>query len=205
MRACAAQYGRPSTALPPQKPKSRLPGSLIGQRHFPSHSSASEHRGSCGTGTSSTAGGGALRRAVRMSCWVTSRSATLRCRGLAITRSRGARRRRLILPMTALRLTPISSAIWLQDSPASKQLFSCATRAAVHVLSGTFMGLALTIYPLQPSLPRIAPNGVPVTEPSPARLQQVEKKNSRLVMAPYPDAAGASCCRQQSLPCQRLT
>ncbi len=40
--------------------------------------------------------------------------------------------RRWILPMTALRLTPISAAIWLQDSPATTKFRSCSIRSAVQ-------------------------------------------------------------------------
>jgi len=44
-----------------------------------------------------------------------------------------ARLRRESLPMTALRLTPISPAIWRHDSPAAKHLFSSSTRSSVQV------------------------------------------------------------------------
>jgi hypothetical protein len=39
----------------------------------------------------------------------------------------------LILPITALRETPISVAICAQDKPALTPFFSCATRSVVHV------------------------------------------------------------------------
>ena len=43
---------------------------------------------------------------------------------------------RWILPMTALRVTPISAAIWLQVSPAVTQLWSCSMRSVVQVAPG---------------------------------------------------------------------
>jgi hypothetical protein len=43
------------------------------------------------------------------------------------------RPRRFILPMTALRVTPISRAIWLQVSPALKWRLSSSTRSESHV------------------------------------------------------------------------
>src|SRR5262245_60193108 len=145
MRACAAQYGRPLTALAPQKPKSRLPGSLIGQRHVPSPSSAHEQRGPGSTGAASTTGSGSARRADRMSCWVTRRRDTFRRSRFGVAIVKRERWRRLILPMTALRLTPISTAIWPHDSPAAKQLFSCSMRSAVHVLPITLMVMAFRL------------------------------------------------------------
>src|SRR5262249_25868984 len=43
------------------------------------------------------------------------------------------RPRRFILPMTALRVTPISRAVWPQESPAWRQRFSSSMRSEVQV------------------------------------------------------------------------
>src|SRR5215510_7052400 len=52
----------------------------------------------------------------------------------AASRSRGRDSPiRFILPITELRVTPISRAIWLQVSPASKQRLSCSTRSELQV------------------------------------------------------------------------
>src|SRR5438034_11825467 len=43
------------------------------------------------------------------------------------------RPRRFLLPMTALRVTPISRAIWPHESPAWRQRFSSSMRSEVQV------------------------------------------------------------------------
>src|SRR5436305_6024879 len=53
------------------------------------------------------------------------------------------RPRRFILPMTALRVTPISRAIWLQVSPASKQRLRRSTRSELQVAAFASMLIAL--------------------------------------------------------------
>ena len=45
----------------------------------------------------------------------------------------GLRPRRWILPMMALRVTPISAAIWLHVRPLTTQVRSCSTRSGVQV------------------------------------------------------------------------
>src|SRR6516165_9473202 len=52
---------------------------------------------------------------------------------LPITSLGRDRPRRFILPMTALRLTPISRAIWPHESPAWRQLFTNSMRSEVQV------------------------------------------------------------------------
>jgi hypothetical protein len=63
--------------------------------------------------------------------WHVSRAVSLRG-GLS-------RRTPGILPITALRLTPMSSAIWRQVNPASKRLFRSSIRSSVQVGSSMLM------------------------------------------------------------------
>src|SRR6476469_7347834 len=75
------------------------------------------------------------------------------------------RLRRESLPMTALRLTPISPAIWRQDNPASKCLFRSSRRSSVQVgwLAGMSMvparslRILLAWFASEPPLPRKLP------------------------------------------------
>src|SRR6516162_7204320 len=53
------------------------------------------------------------------------------------------RPRRFILPMTALRVTPISRAIWLHERPAWRQRFSRSMRSEVQVAQFADMLMAL--------------------------------------------------------------
>src|SRR5258705_1819570 len=56
------------------------------------------------------------------------------CSGcLPITSLGRDRPRRFILPMTALRVTPISRAVWLHESPAWRHRFSSSMRSEVQV------------------------------------------------------------------------
>src|SRR4029453_2580822 len=64
------------------------------------------------------------------------------------------RPRRFILPMTALRVTPISRAIWPHERPAWRQRFSRSMRSEVQVaqfadmldgLAGRMMGAVLEV------------------------------------------------------------
>src|SRR5262249_15409203 len=67
----------------------------------------------------------------------------MRIPGAAVPLPR-ARPRRLSLPMTALRETPISWAICLQDRPALKQLLSRATRSVVQVIRKFLLEISMT-------------------------------------------------------------
>ena len=55
----------------------------------------------------------------------------------------GERPRRWILPMTALRVTPIWAAIWLQVRPEVTQFRSCSTRSAVQGSDAKEQAIAL--------------------------------------------------------------
>src|SRR6202035_211962 len=66
-------------------------------------------------------------------CWA---GRALRCRGAAEEGlwARPERLSRWTLPITALRVTfPSSAAIWLAESPASQNFFSCSTRSSDQV------------------------------------------------------------------------
>ncbi len=125
----------------PQNAKSAAPGSLIGQRHLPCESSTSEQCLVLSTGastsitSSATLGASApIRRRSRR--WVESLGRWTRGRReRAGTRAARASEspRRLILPITALRLTPIWAAICLQVRPATTQFRSWSTRSGVQV------------------------------------------------------------------------
>src|SRR6185295_15478381 len=122
MRACPAQYETPSAVLLPQKLKSGVPTEPIGQRHLRAVRLNSEQ----GSGlTTSVTTGSAANSALSAIRWVRT----------CVRRPR-ERPSRFILPMTALRETPISLAIWAQESPALKKVLSMATRSVVQGLRG---------------------------------------------------------------------
>src|SRR5215475_12526765 len=62
---------------------------------------------------------------------------------LPITSLGRDRPRRLILPMTALRVTPISLAVWPHERPALRQRFSSSMRSEVQVVHFADMLIAL--------------------------------------------------------------
>src|SRR6266550_9365496 len=62
---------------------------------------------------------------------------------LAITSLGRDRPRRFILPMTALRVTPISRAVWPHESPAWRRRFSSSMRSEVQVAQFADMLMAL--------------------------------------------------------------
>src|SRR5260370_38302517 len=62
---------------------------------------------------------------------------------LPITSLGRDRPRRFILPMTALRVTPISRAIWPHESPAWRQRFSNSIRSEFQVAQFADMLMAL--------------------------------------------------------------
>src|SRR6478752_6798643 len=64
---------------------------------------------------------------------------------LPITSLGRDRPRRFILPMTALRLTPISRAIWPHESPAWRQRFTNSMRSEVQVAQFADMLMALLV------------------------------------------------------------
>jgi hypothetical protein len=143
MRAWPAQYEKPARASLPQNAKSAAPGWLIGQRHLPWASSKSEQH--C---PPSTKASGAAVGSARNIAFAASRNSR-RCEGSRGGRTCGGharagtaagrpgdRPRRWILPMTALRVTPISAAIWLQVRPATTQFRSCSTRSGFQVATG---------------------------------------------------------------------
>jgi hypothetical protein len=121
MRACPAQYDTPSAVLLPQKLKSGVPTEPIGQRHLRAVRLNSEQ----GSGlTTSVTTGSAANSALSAIRWVRTcgrrgDDAARGTPGAAVRRPR-ERPSRFILPMTALRETPISLAIWAQESPALK-------------------------------------------------------------------------------------
>jgi hypothetical protein len=127
----------------PQKPKSALPGSPSGQRHPPPARSSSEQRRALSTGGASVAAAGSARASAATACRMRAirdgragaRVRAVRIRpGIAPGLRPVDRPRRLILPMTALRVTPISAAIWLQVIPAVTHCWSCCTRSVVQVV-----------------------------------------------------------------------
>ncbi len=150
MRACPGQYENPAAASLPQNAKVVASGSPMGQRHLPGTISRSEHGWALCTGAQSMAAVSAtgspcvnIRRKRRR--WLVIRG----------WRTRGGQRRawppaglpgdrpsRWILPITALRVTPISAAIWLQVRPETTKLRSCWTRSGVQVAGVIDIGLA---------------------------------------------------------------
>src|SRR5215831_1611006 len=107
----------PSAVLLPQKLKAAAPLALIGHRHLRGARSSSEH----GSVLTTAARGSDSNSALSARRWARVRE---RCIGV-IDRVRGVdellprdKPRRLILPITALRETPISLAICAQDRPA---------------------------------------------------------------------------------------
>src|SRR6266478_5906552 len=102
----------------------------------------------------SSAGGCGLRNAaISISCWAKMFRrgrferqvlAVFGRASLAARLSLGRDRpRRFILPMTALRLTPISRAIWPHESPAWRQRFTNSMRSEVQVAQFADMLMAL--------------------------------------------------------------
>src|SRR6516165_12059835 len=116
MRAWPAQYDRPSAVVLPQKVKSAAP--LIGQRHLRG-ARLSRVQGS--TLTTLSAMGSDENSALSITRWVRTWGRRIgppeRVRGAAGGLPR-ERPRRLSLPITALRETPILPAICAQDSPS---------------------------------------------------------------------------------------
>jgi hypothetical protein len=104
----------------PQKLKSGVPTAPIGQRHLRAVRLKSE-QGSVLTTSVTT--GSAANTALSAIRWVRTcgrlGDAARGAPGAAVRRPR-ERPSRFILPMTALRETPISLAIWAQESPALK-------------------------------------------------------------------------------------
>jgi len=100
-------------------------------------------------------------RAISMSCWAkmfrrgrferqvleirgrASLAARLCSSCLAITSLGRDSPRRFILPMTALRVTPISRAVWPHERPAWRQRFSSSMRSEVQVAQFADMLIAL--------------------------------------------------------------
>src|SRR6185437_1244617 len=129
----------PSIGVLPQKQKSSCPGVEIGQRQVSLESSNSEQVWPLWICTAFASGSGSDGNDFNRIC--RSRCAP-RGRGLLagsfftvlitppLSRTR---QRREILPMTALRLTPISAAISRQERPASKWIFRASTRSVVQV------------------------------------------------------------------------
>src|SRR5262249_47968565 len=125
------QYDMPPAVRLPQKLRVAVPPLLIGQRHFCGARLRSE-QGSALTTSSRTGSdeniASSANRWVR-TCGRRLGTATRVPDPLAL-RPRD-RPKRLILPMTALRETPISHAICAHVRPALTQLLSMATRSVV--------------------------------------------------------------------------
>src|SRR5689334_5078915 len=127
----------------------------MGQRHFSLLNSKSEQR--CWLSIVSSMAGGASAYNF-LSIWYCIRGTDL---GRFCARSSlwGARRgffsrvkfRRFSLPITALRLTPMASAISRQDSPAAKWLFRSSMRSTVQV--GSVMSMVPRAVSRRPALP----------------------------------------------------
>ena len=116
----------------PQKVKSTVPTPPMGQRQLRVVKSSNEQGSAL---TTSPAIGADAKSTLSLSRWFSTcgrRIDTLRHSRGAVGRLPRDKPSRLILPITALRETPISFAICAQDRPALTPLFSCATRSAVH-------------------------------------------------------------------------
>ena len=136
----------------PQKKKSSVPGSPIGQRQVRSESmriltrspfGMSMRRMGSGSGSGRRAGSGrwaglsAVAPAVgriRRPGWVGSRVRRVRGRAARCGVARPESPRRCTLPMTALRVTPWLSrpAIWLALRPSFQSFLRSSTRSSVH-------------------------------------------------------------------------
>src|SRR5215475_12982547 len=112
MRAWPVQYETPSAVLLPQELKTGVPPQPTGQQHLRAVRLNSEH----GSGlTTLVTTGSAANSALSASRWVRTcgRRGEAAARGVPGAAMRRPRERpsRFILPMTALRVTPISLAI----------------------------------------------------------------------------------------------
>src|SRR5262245_38708607 len=133
MRAWPMQYDMPPAVILPQKLRLAVPAALIGQRHF-CGARLRREQGSALTTSSRTCSGENItsspNRCVR-TCGRRLDTAT-RVPDPVALRPRD-KPKRLILPMTALRETPISRAICPHVRPALRQVVRIARRSVVEV------------------------------------------------------------------------
>jgi len=124
----------------PQNVKAAVAPPPMGQRHLRGARLSSEQGSEL---TTSSAGGADANTALSSNRWVRTcgrriEPPLLRARGAAgfLPRDRPSR---LILPMTALRLTPPSyAAIWLALSPSLQSFLSNSTRSSVQDMPPSF-------------------------------------------------------------------
>src|SRR5215471_11151558 len=162
----------PPSGVLPQKQKSACPGVEIGQRQVSLLSSNSEQVWPLWIGSSSTTGSASeandFKRICRNFCTPRGRLAheasllVLPARMTPLSRERLSR---VILPITALRLTPISLAISRHDRPAAKWSFRASIRSVVQVCKTEGMGslpgwiLSGSRWPArEPNQPRLNPH-----------------------------------------------